>query len=403
MDRLKILILSVAFIFSLGTDLAIAKGEEDSIYKHVPLLTDTIAIVQSEYVEEVSPKDLIYGALRGMLISLDEHSQFMDPDEYKEMQVETKGEFGGLGIVITIDDDLLTVISPLEDTPAYRAGIKARDRIVKIDGVSTRGITLMEAVKKMRGKPRTDCTLSIMREDEKKLLDFIITRDIIELKSVKEARIVGDKIGYIKLIEFQEKTPRDFEDALDSLEKEGIDSLILDLRNNPGGLLEAAVSVTDSFILDGIIVSTQGRLKDQGQEFRAHRRGTHSDYPMVILINEGSASGSEIVAGACQDYNRAILLGTKTFGKGSVQTVVPLEDGSAIRLTTAKYFTPSNRCIHKVGISPDIVVKVPAMPPKEVWEVKEKEEEEEEVYDDQLARAIDLLKGIKVLERFKKE
>jgi len=373
--------------------------EEESIYKQVPLFTDAITIIQSEYVEEVKAKDLIYGALRGMLTSLDKHSQFMDPDEYREMQVETKGEFGGLGIVITIKDNHLTIISPLDDTPAYHAGVKAGDMIVKIDGESTKDITLMEAVKKMRGKPGTDCTLTIMREDERKLLEFTITRDIIKIKSVKEARVIEDKIGYIRIVEFQQRTPRDLEKALNSLEKEGIDSLILDLRNNPGGLLETSVEVADKFIASGVIVSTRGRIKSQDQEFVAHLRGTHPDYPIVVLVNEGSASASEIVAGAVQDHNRGILLGTKTFGKGSVQTVVPLADGSALRLTTAEYFTPHGRCIHEVGITPDIVVEVSAKPPEEA-EVAIVEEPEVEVYDDQLARAIDLLKGIKVLGTF---
>lgn len=381
--------------------------EEESIYKQVPLFTDAITIIQSEYVEEVKAKDLIYGALRGMLVSLDKHSQFLDPDEYKEMQVETKGEFGGLGIVITIKDNLLTIISPLEDTPAYRAGVKSGDRIVKIDGESTKDITLMQAVKKMRGKPGTDCTITIMREDEKKLLEFTITRDIIKIKSVKEAKVIEDKIGYIRIVEFQLRTPQDLEKALNRLEKEGIDSLILDLRNNPGGLLETSVEVADKFIASGVIVSTRGRIKSQEQEFVAHLRGTHPDYPMVIMINEGSASASEIVAGAVQDNNRGILLGTKTFGKGSVQTVVPMADGSALRLTTAKYFTPSGRCIHEVGITPDIVVEVSAKPSEEAEvpmveeaEVPMVEEAEVEVYDEQLERAIDLLKGIKVLGTF---
>ncbi len=367
-------------------------AQEGSIYKEVPLFADAISIVQAEYVEEVVPKDLIYGALQGMLVSLDKHSQFMDPDEYKEMQVETRGEFGGLGIVIGIKDKLLTIISPLEDTPAHRAGVKSADKIVKIDGESTKDITLMGAVKKMRGKPGTDCTLTIMREDEKKLLDFTITRDIIKIKSIKGARILEDKICYIKLVEFQEKTPKDLEKALDSLEKEGIDSLILDLRNNPGGLLEVAIKVADKFISEGTIVSTRGRKKIHEQDFKAHAKGTHPDYPMVVMINEGSASASEIVAGAIHDHNRGVLLGTRTFGKGSVQTVVPLADGSAIRLTTAKYLTPSGQVIHEVGINPDIVVELKAAPPEEA----ELLEVEGEVYDEQLARAIDLLKGIKV-------
>lgn len=393
------ILIALAIIFgSLGSGLLTAQEEEGSIYKEALLFTDAISIIQAEYVEEVPSKDLIYGALRGMLASLDKHSQFMNPDEYREMQVETKGEFGGLGIVIGIKDSLLTIISPLEDTPAHRAGVKAGDKIVKIDGESTKDITLMEAVKSMRGKPGTDCALTIMREDEKKLLDFTITRDIIKIKSIKEAKIIEDKIGYIRLVEFQEKTPKELEKALDSLEKEGIDSLILDLRNNPGGLLDVAVEVADKFISEGTIVSTRGRKKAHGQDFKSHARGTHPEYPMVVLINEGSASASEIVAGAIHDHDRGVLLGTRTFGKGSVQTVVPLADESAVRLTTAKYFTPSGREIHEVGISPDIVVERKTPPSEE----EEFIEAEGEVYDEQLARAIDLLKGIKVWGTFER-
>ena len=304
MFKKKIVLWAALFIIVANfTYLAIAKEKEDSIYEELPLLADTISIVQSDYVEEVKPRELIYGALQGMLSSLDKHSQFMDPDMYKEMKVETKGEFGGLGIVITIKDDLLTIISPIEDTPAYKVGIKAGDKIIKIDGESTKDITLMDAVKRMRGKPRTQCLLTVLREGEQRLLDFTITRAIIKIKSVKEAKLIEDKIGYIRIIEFQEKTPKDLEKALKDLERRGMESLILDLRNNPGGLLNVAVKVADKFFSRGeVIVSTRGRRPEQNIVFKSTSRGTRRGYPLVILINEGSASASEIVAGAIKDH-----------------------------------------------------------------------------------------------------
>ena len=402
--RMVIYIAIFIFIVSLSPP-AITAEEKESIYKQLPLFADTISIVQTDYVEEVNSKDLIYGALQGMLSSLDKHSQFMDPDTYREMKVETKGEFGGLGIVITIKDSLLTIISPIEDTPAYEAGVKSGDKIIKIDGDSTKDFTLLEAVKKMRGKPGTNCTLSILRESEQKLLEFPITRDIIKIKSVKEAKLIDGKTGYVKIIEFQQKTPQDIEKALKGLEKEGMDGLILDLRNNPGGLLDAAVKVADKFIPAGkLIVSTRGRRDEQNMKFKATTRATHAQYPLVIMVNEGSASASEIVAGAVQDHKRGFLLGTKTFGKGSVQTVIPLSDGSALRLTTAKYFTPSGKCIHDIGITPDVVVELKAEKNEKVDESAAIEdigremagfaESEELANDEQLLRAIELIKSM---------
>ena len=400
MFKRKIVLWAALFIIAANfTYLAIAKEKEDSIYEELPLLADTISIVQSDYVEEVKPRELVYGALQGMLSSLDKHSQFMDPDMYKEMKVETRGEFGGLGIVITIKDNLLTIISPIEDTPAYKAGIKAGDKIIKIDGESTKDITLMDAVKKMRGKPRTQCLLTVLREGEQRLLDISITRAIIKIKSIKEAKLIEDKIGYIKIIEFQEKTPKDLEKALKSLERRGMESLILDLRNNPGGLLNVAVKVADKFFSGKeVIVSTRGRRPEQNIVFKATSRGAHRDYPLVILINEGSASASEIVAGAIKDHKRGTLLGHKSFGKGSVQTVIPLSDGSALRLTTAKYFTPNGVCIHDVGIEPNIIVDLEVkeedeeVPEEKVEVIEDLKEEEEPSPDDQLLRAIELLK-----------
>ena len=401
MFKKKIVLWLALFIIVVNFSyLAIAKEKENSIYEELPLLADTITIVQSDYVEEVDPQKLIYGALQGMLSSLDKHSQFMDPDTYKEMKVETKGEFGGLGIVITIKDDLLTIISPIDDTPAYKVGIKAGDKIIKIDGESTKDITLIDAVKKMRGKPGTQCMLTVLREGEQKFLDFTITRAIIKIESIKEAKVIEDKIGYIRLIEFQEKTPEELEKALKQLERKGIESLILDLRNNPGGLLNVAVKVADKFLPENeVIVSTRGRRPEQDIVFKSTSQGAHRDYPLIVLINEGSASASEIVAGAIRDHNRGMLLGHKSFGKGSVQTVIPLSDGSGLRLTTAKYFTPSGICIHDIGIEPDILVDLETKEEEEEKEVLEKKvevveelKEEETPPDDQLLRAIELLK-----------
>jgi len=389
------------------------KQKTDDLYKELELFSDAISVIRTDYVEEKTSKDLIYGALKGMLSSLDPYSQFMDPDTYSEMKVETEGEFGGIGIEITLKDDLLTIISPIDDTPAYKAGIKAGDKIVKIDGSTTKDLTLIDAVKKLRGKPGTDVTIIVLRESDKKLLEFTITRAIIKIASIKKAEMLEPGIGYIRLAEFQENTPKDMSDALKRLEAEGLKGLILDLRNNPGGLLDVAVDVGGKFIQEGkIIVSTKGRVEGQNIEFKSRNKNNHLDYPIVVLINGGSASASEIVAGALQDYKRAILLGTKSFGKGSVQTVVPMPDGSAIRLTTSKYFTPNGRSIHGLGIMPDIIIEYEEKSPKDkevdketallekLMDSKEKTPEEKagekkkKELDNQLLRAVDVLKGI---------
>jgi len=403
---LWIVVIAVLLTLRTGDCSTRQKGDSQDLYNQIQLFSDAIALIRSSYVEEVEPQKLIYGALSGMLKSLDPYSQFMDPDTYNEMRVETTGQFGGLGIEISIKDNLLTVISPIDGTPAYKAGLKAGDKIVKINGEPTRDITLLEAVKKLRGKPNTSVDLTILREDEKKLLDFTITRDIIKIVSVKEAKVIEDGIGYIRMVEFQEGTDREMEEALKKLEGEHINSLILDLRNNPGGLLNSAVSIADLFLEENkLIVSTKGRKKNQTIEFRSRPKKHYRRYPIVIMVNGGSASASEIVAGALQDNNRAIIVGTKTFGKGSVQTVIPLADGSALRITTAKYFTPSGRSIINDGITPDIVVEQ-----KEYTTVKkdaaadvfehlddgeiEKALEKEEIYDHQLTTAIHIIKGI---------
>lgn len=405
MKCFKFIFVLFVIFFSFNLFAQEKSKEDKALYKKLELFAEVIDIIQQDYVEEKGAKDLIYGALEGLLNSLDPYSQFLDPDSYNELKVETEGEFGGLGIVIAIKDDMLTIISPLEDTPAHRAGLKAGDRIVKIDGESTKGITLLEAVKKLRGKPGTNVTVTILREKEHKLMEFTITRDIIKIESIKKAEIIADGIGYIKLVEFQENTYPDFKKAVLELKNKGMKGLILDLRNNPGGLLDVAVDVTQIFLPKGkMIVYTKGRQKRQNMEFKS-RGGILLEEPLVVLINRGTASGAEILAGAIQDNRRGIVVGTPSFGKASVQTIIPLKDGSAVRLTTAHYYTPSGKSIFKEGIHPDVVIEEEAMKEEEAPDVeeifKQIEKGEEEIQtrlkiDTQLRRAIDIMKGLLV-------
>jgi len=401
---------------------AIAESGQD--YQELKLFTDVLAIVRKSYVEEVPMKDLIYGAINGMLGSLDPHSSFMPPDVYKEMRVDTRGEFGGLGIEITIRDHVLTVVSPIEDTPAFRAGLKAGDQIIMIGEESTKDMTIMDAVKKMRGPKGTSVTISVMRDDFEKPQEFTLVRELIKIQSVK-AKTLEDGYGYVRLTQFQERTGDDLQNALEKLHQEnpqGLSGLILDLRNNPGGLLDQAVKVSDLFLDRGLIVYTEGREEGSAMKFTAHQDGTEPDYPLVVLINGGSASASEIVAGALHDHDRAVILGTQSFGKGSVQTIMPLSDASGLRLTTARYFTPAGISIQAKGITPDIVV--PAMEIKEVEEgrgLREKDLtnhfeggspavttepaatpkfqlDQAARQDYQLLRALDLLKGYRIMQ-----
>ncbi len=331
---------------------------EDS-YEHLKVFTEVISLIQANYVEETKARDLIYGGIKGMLETLDPHSSFLPPDIFKEMQVETQGSFGGLGIEITVKDRQLTVVAPIEGTPADRAGMHPGDRIVKIDGGPTKDMTLMEAVKKLRGPKGTKVTLTILREESPGTFEISLVREVIEVKSVR-AKDLGDGISYIRIVSFQERTNKDLLKAVEQLAQGGMSALVLDLRNNPGGLLNQAVQVSDLFLDKGqLIVYTEGRVKSQDLRFSAEHTTEVPKVPMVILVNGGSASASEIVAGALQDWKRAVVLGTKTFGKGSVQTVIPLTDGSGLRLTTAKYFTPKGRAIHGGGLLPDIIVEAP--------------------------------------------
>jgi carboxyl-terminal processing protease len=329
----------------------------EDTYDKLKVFTEILSLIQSNYVDEVKSRDLLYGAVKGMLDTLDPHSAFMTPEAFREMQVETSGSFGGLGIEITVKDRMLTVVAPIDGTPADRAGILPGDRIVKIEGQPTKDMTLMDAVRKLRGPKGSKVTIAILREGKPEPFDVTLVRETIEVRSVR-SKDLGDGIFYVRLTSFQERTTKDLEKALEEAQKTSATALILDLRNDPGGLLNQAVAVSDMFLDKGqLIVYTQGRLKNQDLRFTAEHSSGLPKWPMVVLVNGGSASASEIVAGALQDWKRAVILGTRTFGKGSVQTVIPLSDGSGLRLTTAKYFTPRGRSIHGTGITPDIIVE----------------------------------------------
>jgi len=351
-----VIMMTMALGFLMGRGLETKVLAENGSYEDLKVFTEVLSVVQKNYVEEIKTKDLVYGAIKGMLNTLDAHSAFMPPDVYKEIQVDTKGEFGGLGIQIGVKDNRLAVIAPIEDTPAAKAGIKAGDYIVKVDNESTKDMTLMEAVQKMRGPKGTKVTLTIQREGVLDPLVYTLTRDIIKIESVR-SKVLEGNIGYIRITQFQEQTVNDLTKGLKKLREQKVQSLILDLRNNPGGLLTSAVEVTEKFIEPGkLIVYIKGR-DGKKDEYVSNSKDPWINEPIFVLVNEGSASASEIVSGALQDWGRAVILGTPTFGKGSVQTILPLSDGSGLRLTTAKYYTPKGKSIQNTGINPDIVVK----------------------------------------------
>ena len=433
----KIAILAVSlFVLTAVGGIVVQKrcaAQGGNDYESIELFTDVLAIVKKSYVEEVDTKKLIYGAINGMLASLDPHSSFMPPEMYKEMKIDTKGSFGGLGIEITIKDGILTVISPIEDTPAFRAGVKAGDQILKIEDKFTKDMSIMDAVKRMRGPKGTKVTLTIMREGFEKPKEFALVRDVIQVKSVR-FKTLDEGYGYVRIAQFQEKTDDDFSRALKTIKDENngnLKGLVLDLRNDPGGLLDQAVKIADHFVEEGLIVYTEGREKDAQMKFSARKSGTEPTYPIVVLINGGSASASEIVAGALQDHKRAVVMGTQSFGKGSVQTIIPLSDESGLRLTTARYFTPSGRSIQAKGITPDIVVERAEIQStekkeghirekdlenhfeseeKKASEEKKSEKEKQPAYktdeqlkgDYQVLRALDLLKGWEILQKMGK-
>ena len=429
------IVFVILMVFILGLTIGLERSHKvlalpNSIYEDLKVFTEVLGLVQKEYVEETNSKDLVYGAIKGMLETLDPHSAFMTPAMYKEMQEETRGRFEGIGIEITIREGVLTVVSAIEDTPAFKAGILAGDQILKIEGEPTKNLTLMDSVKRLRGPKGTKVTITIMREGFAKPRDFTLVREIIPVRSVRY-ELLEKHYGYIRLSQFQEKTDSEFEKAMKALEEENkgaLKGLILDLRNNPGGLLDQAVKVANHFIESGLIVSVRGKREDQRMKFQAHPEGTINHSPLVVLVNGGSASGSEIVAGAIQDHGRGILIGTQTFGKGSVQTIFPLKDGSGLRLTTARYYTPNGRSIQARGIVPDIVVR-PLQPEEEkaaplakqptekdlerhLIEVdkepaKEKPVKEEvketKPADRQLERALELLKSWEIFKNIAKE
>ena len=420
-----LVVVMLSGVLTLGWLQRPALAQAETAYKELQLFTDVLSIVRRSYVEDVPVKDLVYGAIDGMLASLDPHSGFMPPEVYKEMKIDTRGEFGGLGIEITLKDDILVIVAPIEDTPAFRAGLAAGDRILKIGDQYAKGMEIMEAVRLMRGAPGTEVTITVMREGFERPQDFTLKREIIKIKSVK-SKTLESGFGYVRVTQFQERTAADLEKALDGLSKESggsLKGLVIDLRNNPGGLLDQAVEVADLFLKEGLIVYTKGREADAQMEFSAKSGGNEPSCPVVVLINGGSASASEIVAGALQDSGRAVVLGTQSFGKGSVQTILPLGDDSGLRLTTARYYTPKGTSIQAKGIVPDIVVQQaeikeeaetnhfrekdlrnhfsgdqeakPAPPAKAAGEVGAEKEQRD---DYQLMRALDLLKGWQIFQ-----
>ena len=337
---------------------AIAQENSSETYRQLSLFGDVFERVRSEYVEDVSDEQLIEAAVNGMLSALDPHSSYLSPKNFREMQTQTRGEFGGLGIEVTMENGVVKVVSPIDDTPAFRAGLKSGDLITHLDGEPVQGLTLSEAVEKMRGKVGSDLKLTVRRENLDPF-NVTVTRDIIKIRSVR-SRMEGGDIAYVRITSFSEQTTSGVEQSIKSLRKKAkgkLAGIVIDLRNNPGGLLDQSVKVSDAFLDQGEIVSTRSRRPDESRRFNAKAGDITDGLPIVVMVNGGSASASEIVAGALQDHRRAIVLGTRTFGKGSVQTIIPLSGNGAIRLTTARYYTPSGRSIQAKGIEPDILVE----------------------------------------------
>jgi carboxyl-terminal processing protease len=412
----SVLALALGLNLLLGTQVYLRASEtvsKNDVYGNLELFARVLERVRQDYVDgaALTYQDLIYGALQGMLSTLDPHSEFLEPVKHSDLKNETEGVFGGVGIVVGAKGDQLTVIAPMEDTPAFKAGILAGDRIVRIEGRSAEKLGLQDAVKLLRGQPGTEVTITVLRPSTGVSRDVRLTRAVIQVETVKDINgkrefPLGDNgIGYVRISQFGEKTGGELGDALKKLKDQGMRSLILDLRDNPGGLLDQAARVCEKFLpARTLVVSTEGRDPAERREYRAAVRGGHLEVPMVLLVNGGSASASEIVAGCLQDLKRAIVVGELTFGKGSVQSVIPLQDGSALRLTTAKYYTPSHRVIHEKGITPDIVIP---MSPEDYEALYLKRspgglegfdaarvEKLKASRDTQLERATDLLKGI---------
>ena len=336
---------------------SVSPKDQADRYKNLELFQKVLHFVESNYVEEVKNKDLVYGAIKGMMETLDPHSNFLPPDVFKDMKIDTSGKFGGLGIEIGMRDGVLTVVAPIEDTPAWKAGLQPNDRIVKIDGASTKGLNLTEAVSKMRGKKGSKVNLTIYRKGFEKVRDVAIVRDIIKIQSVK-SEVIEPQFGYVRLASFNENAAADVKRAIQKIEEKGkLKGLVLDMRMNPGGLLDQAVEVTSLFIDEGVVVSTVGRNKNQKEIKHARKGNARKDFPVAILVNSSSASAAEIVAGALQDHHRAIVMGQPTFGKGSVQTVIELGQDMGLKLTIARYYTPSGKSIQEKGVTPDILLE----------------------------------------------
>lgn len=410
--------LSLLLIFNLAVGVRVltssaAADSDDAGYENLTVFTRALQLIRQDYVDanKIGYKDLTYSALRGMLGSLDPHSQFMQPTDFRDMQDETRSEFGGLGIVVSTKDGVITVVSPMEDTPGFRAGILPGDQILRINGTTTEKMSLQDAIDLLRGDPGQKVTLTIFRPSNKETKDYVLQREIIKVASVKDSKILDQsitgnfKIGYLRITQFNEPTAQELAQKLNELQAKGMQALIVDLRYNPGGLLTSAVDVCGLFLPPKtMVVYTEGRDASQRREYdTAKSEKQRSNFPMVLLVNSGSASGSEIVAGALKDLNRAILVGETTFGKGSVQSVIQLPDGSALRLTTAKYYTPSKQVIHEKGITPNI--KASLSPDQERALLLRRRDgplspDEQKIVneqkDPQLDRAVDALKGVMI-------
>ncbi len=437
MKRLSIFLLFVTLVFvrtvSFGQEVPLEKPQievkegadqtKESVYEEYEEFVKVVKELQDKYVDEININTILVNAYRGMLSGLDPYSQYFSPEDMEDLKIETEGEFEGLGIEVIVKEGLLTVITPLLDSPAFKAGILVGDRIVKIDGETTENMSIRDAVKKLRGKLGTKITLTVVHEGDTTPTDITIERAKIHVQSIRGARMVDNdyKVGYLAVTNFQENTVRDMDAAIQDLLKKGMKCLVLDLRFNPGGLLNVAVDMADKFLERGVIVSTKGRDKTQNYVYQAHKKGTYPNFPLVVLVNNGSASASEIVAGAIKDHKRGLLLGIKTFGKGSVQSLIPVGDGkAALKLTTARYYTPSGICIHEKGIEPHVKVPLNFAEIKALHEhlaminidtkinVNESKgtetvlkgtvgaKEKPQYIDMQLERAIDIMKGIEV-------
>ncbi|MBM2834294.1 MAG: hypothetical protein HW406_1455 [Candidatus Brocadiaceae bacterium] len=435
MKRLSIFLLFVTLVFvrtvSFGQEVPLEKPPievkegadqtKESVYEEYEEFVKVVKELQDKYVDEININTILVNAYRGMLSGLDPYSQYFSPEDMEDLKIETEGEFEGLGIEVIVKEGLLTVITPLLDSPAFKAGILVGDRIVKIDGETTENMSIRDAVKKLRGKLGTKITLTVVHEGDTTTTDITIERAKIHVKSIRGARMVDNdyKVGYLAVTNFQENTVRDMDAAIQDLLKKGMKCLVLDLRFNPGGLLNVAVDMADKFLERGVIVSTKGRDKTQNYVYQAHKKGTYPNFPLVVLVNNGSASASEIVAGAIKDHKRGLLLGIKTFGKGSVQSLIPVGNGkAALKLTTARYYTPSGVCIHEKGIEPHVKVSLNFAEIKALHEhlaminietkINESKgtetvlkgtvgaKEKPQYIDMQLERAIDIMKGIEV-------